>query len=575
MAQNVHFEIFSRRGSKGGWNLVDVRQGREEAIAFAQELMSESVTGVKVVKETYNEETGDYLSLKIFEDGHNKVKLPPAQDDVPHALPCFKPDDLYSYHSRKTIARLIPEFLSRNKVTVTELGHRADLLEKLEATGTLLQHAIQKIAVAQAATSTVPVQQIMKSLYELTNKAFHRVYRDVRKERFPVAKRGEFGVLAAKLASQSDGRYLFNAALAAYLKDAPGWDEKVFRLIALMDEAGEDGPGAQLLLSSVDTIIAELLGGSAALHELIGAKENFGAAVASLVTLFLGQEPDPEEAGMGLISLTKRFAADQLPDSRGAIASRITKEFRSNKRLCPESLELEFKVLRRIANAVVTGVGKYLSHDDLVAAFVLRSKRLVTHETLGEYLAGNLMPDVKLERLLFVEENIIGAENKRVLASFVFPIVQGAAFEEYFKSSRTPVIQRLQRLAALGTRLRHSGFQETQRCEMADILDRIACSVEAGSKLFESVEAKECSYVEKANMLLRLFAAECFTEPMLSGRARELMLGYLSRPGFHSGYVAQTAQQGKQTTDDAVAELMGMLEKIGITKETGLNSIAA
>ena len=85
---------------------------------------------MKVVKETYNEETGDYLSLKIFEDGHNKVKLAPAQDDVPHALPCFKPDDLYSYHARKTIARLIPDFLARNKVTVTELGHRADLLDR-------------------------------------------------------------------------------------------------------------------------------------------------------------------------------------------------------------------------------------------------------------------------------------------------------------------------------------------------------------------------------------------------------------------------------------------------------------
>ena len=59
------------------------------------------------------------------------------------------------------------------------------MLEKLEATGTLYQHAIQKVAVAQAASTTTPVQQIVKSLNELTTQAFHRVYRDQRKGLFP------------------------------------------------------------------------------------------------------------------------------------------------------------------------------------------------------------------------------------------------------------------------------------------------------------------------------------------------------------------------------------------------------
>jgi hypothetical protein len=99
---------------------------------------------VKVVKETYNADTGDYLSLKIFEDGHTKLKTDAAAEDVPHALPCFKPDDLYSYHARATMARLLCEFLARQKLTVTELIHRSDSLERLEATGTLFQHCVQK-----------------------------------------------------------------------------------------------------------------------------------------------------------------------------------------------------------------------------------------------------------------------------------------------------------------------------------------------------------------------------------------------------------------------------------------------
>jgi len=59
---------------------------------------------------------------------------------------------------------------------------------------------------------------------------------------------------------------------------------------------------------------------------------------------------------------------------------------------------------------------------------------------------------------------------------------------------------------------------------------------------------------------------------MLSARAREAMLGFLSRPGFLRFYAAQ---QGQTDTDAAISELVGTLEKIGIAREAGLGAIAA
>src|SRR5215216_3078509 len=113
MATQIHYEIFKRAGAKGGWTLHEVSSSRDRAMDMAQGLMKEAVaTGVKVVKETYNDDTGDYLTLKIFEDGHNQVKIDPKAEDAPHAIPCFKPDDLYSYHARATMTRLLVEFLS-------------------------------------------------------------------------------------------------------------------------------------------------------------------------------------------------------------------------------------------------------------------------------------------------------------------------------------------------------------------------------------------------------------------------------------------------------------------------------
>lgn len=571
MARQVHFEVFRRAGATGGWTLHEVVNERSRALTMAQEMMaSEKATGVKVIKETYDDDTGDYLSLKIFEDGHNKMKTAPAQEDAPPSLPCFKPDDLYSYHARQTMMRLFGDFLGRNRITITELIHRADMLDKLEATGTLYQHAVQKIAVAQAASSNTPVQQIVKSLNELATQATQRVYRDQRKGLFPDPRADQFAELAAKLAGQGDAAYIFNGALARHLKDTQSWNDKVLALLEILAKTPVSGDPRTLVLASIDAILAEALSASTALHELIGQAENLAEALTRLVELFLGKLPADSTNG-GVAALSARFAADELPEARTAIARRIVAEFKSAKRLRPDSLVEELTALRRLANRVVYGVGKFLSHEDLITAFTLRSKRLVTQETLSGYIQ-DCTPDEKVERLLFVEENIIGIENKRQLAGFITPVLNSAAFENFFQNPKVPLLQRLQRLTQLQGRVRRASFVDAQRQEIADKMDRLACEMAARAKLFESLDAKHQSHVEKAQTLLKLTMGGFFTEGALSAKARDIILSCLATPGFLTGYFAN---QSGGDTEAAMTGLMTDLNKAGITAETGLKSIAA
>jgi len=568
MAREIHYEVFRRVGAKGAWTMHEVTGDRHRALTLAQELMAtDQATGVKVVKETYNEERGDYLTLKIFEDGRSEMKETAVKEEPPQAPPCFKPDDLYSYHSRQTMGRLFIDFLSRNRITITELIHRADLLEKLEAAGTVYQHAIQKIAVAQASSTALPVQQIIKSLNELATQALQRVYRDQRKGLFPNPRVHEFAELAAKLAGQGDAAYVFNGALARHLRDCEGWNGRVLALLQILQKApAEDAPRA-LVLSSIDAIMAEILAGSAALHELIGGAENLSEALNCLVELFLGNATGDNREG--LASLAARFTADELPEARTAIAGRIVAEFKSTKRLCPNSLVEELKALRRLANRVVMGVGKYLSHEDLIAAFTLRSKQLATQESLSLYLT-DCPPDEKIERLLFVEENIIGIENKRRLANFILPVMNSAAFENFFQNSKVPALSRLQRLAQLQSRVRRASFVDVQRDEIAQKLDRLAWDVAARSRLFEGLEAKNQSSVEKVQTLLKLATSGFFTEGQVMARVRDMVLMCLTTPGFLTSYFA-----GQPAGDAGMAALMGELNKVGITDEIGLSLIAA
>src|SRR5579864_3341937 len=101
---SVHYEIYRRMG-KSGWSLVEAMNDRQPAIDKAKEVLESGAMAAKVVKETLQSD-GEFLGLTIFEESKesksDKKKRKPDQR-VETPLPCFKPDDLYSYHARMTI----------------------------------------------------------------------------------------------------------------------------------------------------------------------------------------------------------------------------------------------------------------------------------------------------------------------------------------------------------------------------------------------------------------------------------------------------------------------------------------
>ena len=573
----IHFEVFHAQGRASDWSLVEALEDRDAALARAKELIASGSTAVKVVKETHQPESGDYMSLTIFEEGKVEVKKKKKVDDEISPVPCFKPDDLYSYHARMTMTRLVGEWLARQRLTLTELIHSAEALEKFEATGTTYQHAIQKVAVAMASDAEAPVAQLVKQLMELCTTAIHRVYKDERRGLFPAIQAGQFASFAEKIVKNADASYVLNGSLTKYLAPAKSWDAKLQRLLVLMDELPAEGPVRALLLNSIDTIVAEMLNGAAALADLLGPNPDLGHALFNLVQLFLGAPLDASDGGDGGINaLAQHFAKDDLPNARSAIADRILTELRGMKRLCPDSLDDELKMLRRLANHLVRGQGKYLSHEDLIGAFIDRSKRLVTHEPLAQFMATAKTGDEKVERLLIIEENLIGVENKRTLCSFIVPIIGANNFEDQLCANGSPV-QRLRRVTELQERVLRSGFQDIEKARIASALDAVALRIEKRTGFLASLETRLTNPVERAQTILKLCAANIFTEGELSAKARRHVLAALGKPGFLTGYMAHAEREKKGAVDrtEALTELVGKLEQAGIAPEDGLRAVAA
>lgn len=562
MPDEVHFEIFRREAPNAGWSLQDVSAKRDDAIKLANGLIaSKRAIAAKVIKQAYDPKTSDFLSLKIFESGQDAVKLDPKAEDLPPTRACEKPQDFYSREARLAIARLLGDYLARQRLTVTEFIHRADALKAFEKTDAVFQHAVQRTAVAQSAGSEKAVQEIIKALNALVIDAMHRVYHDEERGHFPEVAPGGFAALAKAAAAQTDGAYLFNGALARHLKSAGNWDSKILRLLAVLDEAPAQGESRSVIVEAIDSVIEEILNGSSSLYELIGGRENLNTALGVLTELFLGAEQAATAEQPGLAALAKRFTAGQLPLSRRAVASRILAELKSTKRLCPTSVGDEIKALRRLAARLMGGVGKHLDGEDLAAAFTLRSRRVVTNQALSEIAANALTPDEKLEKLLFVLDNIVGVDNKRALVSFLMPFISGGAFEGFFLAARPSPAAAIKRLAELQARVLRSGFTKEQREDVAAVLDRLAVQVETKSGFFKTIEAKSPDPVEKALFYLSLCQGGV-TQGRLAERARKAAQRHISNPDFMIGFAARLARSsgGK----NAEAELAALLAKAGI-----------
>jgi hypothetical protein len=144
----VHFEVYVRKTPGSGWALELALENRAAAVSAAQDLMKEGrVAGVKVTKETLDEETREFQTVTIFKDGLTEGGPKRAQVREEVEPICVTPQDLYTIHARERIGRLLESWLERNHATPFELLHRPDLVEQLETSGTDLQHAVQKIAI--------------------------------------------------------------------------------------------------------------------------------------------------------------------------------------------------------------------------------------------------------------------------------------------------------------------------------------------------------------------------------------------------------------------------------------------
>ena len=395
----IHFEVFARRMGGAGFALQSATEDRERALETAEDLLDcGRFSAVRVSKETLDPDTGEFKSVTIFNKG--STERPKGKMDLEEKAPlCVSPADLYTIHARDRIARLLEDWLNRQKATPFELLHRPDLIERLEASGTELQHAVQKIAVPEAQSSGGNVHEIIRRFQSLIQKAIDRVLGDAKRGQFAkLATAADFAPACTRLAEHPDRLYLLGGGVAAFVGSAKDWGEKVARLLDLADAAPGDGPARALALQVVELPLGEILKSRVGLAELLGKDLDFGASLGALVRLTAGQtvdalsgaDPNIERLMPPLTGPAQRLgvwlSGPSFEGARLALGQRILHELAARRRLRPSDPRDEISILRALAMCLTAAAGALLPLDDVREAFIERSKMLVAADFVDAYL---------------------------------------------------------------------------------------------------------------------------------------------------------------------------------------------
>ena len=528
----VHYELFVRRKVGAQWTLEIATENRAHALQVAEDVLTQNrAVASRVTKETLDPSTGEYKSISIFTKGLVDGGKPKKEVEDRDPL-CVQPADLYTAHARDRIGRLLEGWLSRHKATPFELLHRPDLVEKLEASGTDLQHALQKIAIPEAEARGQSVHEVMRHFHGLVERTIANLMKAFKKGALPDLDKEGFAKAAERLVADPDRAFLLGAGVAASIAPATNWSDKIARLLDLADAAPAEPRARAAALQAIETPLAEIIGSRAGMADLLDTKDDLGATLAAMTRLTGGTavealiriEPSvracmPELSGTAR-RLGEWLAGDNFPSVRKAIAQRVLTELNGVRRLKPNDAEAEIEFLRSLAMGLTAAAGRILQGEDIQVAFTTRSKTLLNGDFIEALLGRDRSAHEEIKMLIRLAENVMGAVNKRNASRWLNANISAMRFEKEMRQGPDSPVAKLSHLAMLQRSLTRSGLVREDYEPLCAKLGEIGALIEADTRLLTMLVRAPAPLPHRLQLLAKLAMGEAGPTGPVADKAR-------------------------------------------------------
>lgn len=479
--------------------------------------------------------------------------------------PAAAHDDLYSLGARKRIARALEVWLERQKATAFELLHRPDLADELEASGTDLQHAIQKFAIPEAQTRGCSVHELIRSFYDLVEAAIGRLRAAARRGALPDFGKETFAAAAERLAEDPQGTFLLSAGVAAFMAPAESWSDKTARVLSLAEAAPAQGEARLFAFSILAQPLAEILSSPAAVRDVLGKELDLGGSLVALTRL---AAPEATEALMQVDPTIARVMPPEMEAARNlgkllkdkafvhvraAIAKRILEELGGPRRLRPGDAAGEVELFRTLAITLTAARG-LTSPEKVEDTLQARSAMFVANDFMQAYVAEKSALQ-EAEAVVWLIENLFGGANKRQASRWLKAAIASARFDKEVHDSAEPASARLAALARLQRACGRCGLIEAETTPIQAKLGALGDQIESEARLIAQVLKAGTPVVNRLTQLLRLACGETAPLGPAADRAKAEALKLMR----HAETRAELAQ-----APDQVGAVRGLMQQAGL-----------
>jgi|GEM_PF-969554 len=361
-----NYEVLGRKD--GRWQVDSVYGDRAEALARTGELVGLAQhEAVRVVVEDDRLSREAVIFEQEIEGQREKAVTVTAIQEAP---PCQEIADYYAYPARRTVGRLIRQYLNENNLTVLELlfdSHHLTALKRKEA---FFNAAISRVAALQADDAgdslTGRSDALEVAFARISDRA--RTPRMTDESRATLTGEGLSALIALSRASEPAEGWEVAAleTLATALGSVSDWSGKLTLLLDIADN-GLDEEAVRLF----DEVVAEICDGAGAVAQLLGHRENRAAAFLTLIALAQGQRI-PKIAPDSLPDRLNRLSAGGgLPLTSSVLLGRVARGVRDASPLTRDGLDAHRQALTNLIRSLASPVG-LAGGPDMAEAVTLR-----------------------------------------------------------------------------------------------------------------------------------------------------------------------------------------------------------
>lgn len=523
------YELHSYHGDH--WLMVkaaaDLRELQPAAVMLVER---KEVDGIRLVRRIdYVEHDFSSMSVLVKRLREGIQETDPLQRANPgrDAGWCETAKDLCGDAPRQVIRGVLARYLDEKRLTALEVLHHEGLARELNNAGTTVQGALQRISSQQVRGTRQTAVDRMKELMALVDQAFDDLVARTKNQPIPTLTAARLDAVAAEFAKSGDPAPWMYRALAAHLKGAKTYLEKLDRLFSLVD-----GNVSLPVLRLIDSLAAEILASPLAMKELVGGDSRTETSrldlVINLIDLLAGRGGDNAGTMPGLSTMGLFLSAGALPRSMAEVRHGILRHLHARLPMGrDEEVVTEFKAVQQIMAHLRTAAPGLARDQEIIEALETRAERAVQPDSMGACMSAARSTVSKIERVLGLVEAAPSAPTRAKLAPYLRTLIVP---DDVIREAGGQRFLAIPVLSKIARRIQATSLAAASKAELLDIIDVAIFDI-----LREILTNSAVAYLDRVLTIIK----QCAHLP--EGKARMLAIDTvtqaLRRPEFMETYL--------------------------------------